>query len=131
VARRERVVKKARAKAKAPVVRSGGGLAALKKQIAALRADNARLQDELAQYIEQWETLDGPQVSTLQYLAGNGQGRAAQVAKMAGIHIQIAETSLTFLHQCGYVSAVGRGARAQYLLSPKGARYLRSRGMYK
>jgi hypothetical protein len=110
-------------------------LEALELEVTQLRDENARLKQALAQYIEQWETLDGPQVSTLQYLAASERGHAAAIAGALGINIQIAESSLLFLEKLAYVSAAstgGKGARgnpAQYLLSPKGQRYLQSRGL--
>lgn len=110
-------------------------LESLELELTQLRAENARLKQELAQYIEQWETLDGPQVSTLQYLAASGRGHAAAIARATSINIQIAESSLLFLEKLAYVSCAtvnGKGARgkqAQYALSPKGTRYLQSRGL--
>ena len=112
-------------------------LEALENEITELRAENARLQIELAQYIEQWETLDGPQLNTLQYLAANARGHAAEIAKAIAVNIQIAETSLVFLLKCGYVKSAAnggkpvRGKRAQYALAAKGSRYLHSRGFIK
>jgi hypothetical protein len=112
-------------------------LEALEKELMQLRAENARLQVELAQYIEQWETLDGPQVSALQYLARYERGHAAEIARAITVNIQIAETSLVFLHKCDYVTPAtngqkpARGKKAQFALSAKGARYLRDRGLYK
>lgn len=111
-------------------------LQAMESELAQLRTENARLKLELAQYIERWETLDGPQVCTLQYLAAHAKGHAAEIAKAAGINIQIAETSLLFLEQCAYVArAVAAGRRAggkhvRFCLSPKGARYLQGRGLH-
>lgn len=114
-------------------------LEALEMELSQLRAENARLQEALAQYIEQWETLDGPQVNTLQYLAANTQGGAAQIAKCIQVNIQIAETSLLFLQQSSYVQAVKsivagdiamRSKRAQFCLTAKGDRYLRERGLH-
>ncbi len=112
-------------------------LEALEKEVLALRAENARLKEDLAQYLEQWETLDGPQVSTLQYLAARTQGHAADIAKSITVNIQIAETSLVFLQRSGYVEAAEhggkavRGKKARFRLSAKGTRYLRGRGMHK
>jgi len=112
-------------------------LVALEKEIAKLRSENAQLREDLAQYINQWETLDGPQVSALQYLAANTRGHAADIAKTVAINIQIAETSLVFLQKYDYVNAAdagdkpARGKKSQYVLSPKGARYLRERGLHK
>ncbi len=112
-------------------------LEALEKELSELRAENARLKQDLAQYIEQWETLDGPQVSAMQYLASHTQGRAAEIARSISVNIQIAETSLVFLHQCAYVAKAtasggktARGKHAQFRLSPKGERYLRARGLH-
>lgn len=112
-------------------------LEALEKELVQLRAENARLQVELAQYIEQWETLDGPQVSALQYLARYERGHAAEIASAITVNIQIAETSLVFLQKCDYVKPAeggqkpARGRKAQFALSAKGARYLRDRGLHK
>lgn len=112
-------------------------LEALENEVSQLRAENARLQEDLAQYINQWETLDGPQVSALKYLAANTNGHAAAIAKDIAVNIQIAETSLVFLQHCGYVNAAApggetvRGKQALFRLSPKGARYLRERGLHK
>lgn len=111
-------------------------LLALENELAQLRAENAALKDELAQYLEQWETLDGPQVSALQYLAKNVHGHAAAIAKAATINVQIAHSSLTFLTQHRYVvhvAAQGAGGKpgntTRFKLAAKGERYLRGRGM--
>ncbi len=117
-------------------------LETLETELVQLRAENARLQEDLAQYINQWETLDGPQVSALQYLAVHSQGCAADIAAAITVNIQIAETSLVYLHKCGYVKAAAataaarsakpaKGKRAAFCLSPKAARYLRERGLHK
>lgn len=111
-------------------------LEALENELSQLRAENARLQEDLAQTINQWETLDGPQVNALQYLAARKRGHAAEIASAIVVNIQIAETSLVFLQKCGYVKAAEsgdkplRGKRTQFCLSPKGTRYLRERGLH-
>ena len=112
-------------------------LEALESELVQLRAENARLNQDLAQYSEQWETLDGPQVSTLQFLAENSSGHASAIAKAINVNIQIAETSLIFLQKCAYVDVAmpnakaARGSKAQFLLSTKGRRYLHGRGLHK
>lgn len=111
-------------------------LIALEDEVVALRAENARLKDELAQYLEQWETLDGPQLSVLQYLSHHERGHAAAIAKAEAMNVQIADASLIFLAQNHYVApAAGakpvRGTKAQYTLAAKGTRYLRERGLLK
>ena len=113
-------------------------LEALETELLQLRAENARLQEGLAQTIEQWETLDGPQVNALQYLAAHTHGHAAEIAQAISVNIQIAETSLVYLLKCAYVNTVkavaagGKsvcGRKPQFCLSAKGARYLRERGL--
>lgn len=109
-------------------------LEALENELMQLRAEKARLQEDLAQYIDRWETLDGPQVSTLQYLAAYTQGHATEIAKAISVNIQIAETSLVFMEKYAYVCAAEegkprRGKKAQFALTAKGKRYLRDRGM--
>lgn len=108
-------------------------LQALEQELVALRSENARLQEDLAQYINQWETLDGPQVNTLQYLAAHTSGQAVDIAKAIAVNIQIAETSLVFLLKCAYVTEVkaARGKKAEFCLSAKGTRYLRERSLHK
>jgi hypothetical protein len=110
-------------------------LQAMESELARLRAENDRLKQALVQYLEQWETLDGPQVSTLQYLAAHAGANAADIAKSISVNIQIAETSLVFLEKCAYVGSAAangkraRGKKPRFGLSPKGTRYLQSRGL--
>jgi hypothetical protein len=119
-------------------------LDALAGEHAHLRAENARLQKALAEYITQWETLDGPQVSVMQYLAAHERGHAAQIAKAINVNIQIAETGLAFMQQCACVCVADAAGAAggtqkgaskrkpgQYCLTAKGTRYLRERGLIK
>jgi hypothetical protein len=109
-------------------------LLALEGELTRLRAENTALRDELERYLEQWETLDGPQVSALQYLAANAQGHAAEIAKAAAINVQIADSSLNFLASHRYVQPAQAAARsrvARYTLAARGERYLRERGLYK
>jgi hypothetical protein len=109
----------------------------LQKEVVRLRAENARLNDELAQYVEQWETLDGPQVGTLIYLCERDHGIAPDIAHDLDVNIQIVESSLVFLEKCRYiVQAAGvaksaRGKKQRFRLAPKGVRYLKSRGLHK
>ncbi len=112
----------------------GPKLQALEDELTRLRAENVALRDELDRYLEQWETLDGPQVSTLQYLAANAQGRAAEIARAAAINVQIADSSLIFLASHRYVQlaqTAARGGKPRYALAPRGERYLRERGLHK
>src|SRR3954465_9757230 len=45
-----------------------------------LERENGELKEELAQYIEQWETLDGEAVRTLRYLAAAAFDSAEAIA---------------------------------------------------
>jgi len=109
----------------------------LQKEVVRLRAENTRLTNELAQYAEQWETLDGPQVSTLIYLCERDHGIASDIACDLDANIQIVESSLVFLEKCQYiVQAAGaaksmRGKKQRFSLAPKGMRYLKSRSLHK
>jgi len=109
----------------------------LQKEVTRLRAENARLTDELAQYVEQWETLDGPQVSTLIYLCQRDHGIAPDIARDLDANIQIVESSLVFLEKCQYIVQAASGAKSargkkqRFRLAPKGVRYLKSRGLHK
>lgn len=112
-------------------------LEALENEVVQLRAENARLASELDQYLEQWETLDGPAVSTLAYLSDREHGHAAEIARDIAANIQIVESSLTFLLKGQYVAPAGgsaktvHGKKARFSIAPKGARYLRSRGLHR
>ncbi len=95
-----------------------------------LRSENAELKSELAQYIEQWETLDGDAVRTLQYLAQEAFENAAAIARTHNMNLQIAEMYLHFLVKHAYVAAPV-AAKSGYALTPKGLRYLQERGFLK
>jgi len=96
---------------------------------ARLKAENAGLKSELAQYIEQWETLDGDAVRTLQYLARDAFESADAIARAHNMNFQIAEMYLQFLVKHAYVAIPAAGAR--YDLTAKGRRYLLQRGLLK
>jgi predicted transcriptional regulator len=95
---------------------------------ARLERENAALKDELAQYIEQWETLDGDAVNTLRYLAADAFDSAQAIATAHTMNIQIAELYLHFLVKHAYVAAPAAAAKPVYDLTPKGRRYLQQRG---
>jgi regulator of replication initiation timing len=96
---------------------------------ARLKAENAGLKSELAQYIEQWETLDGDAVRTLQYLARDAFESADAIARTHNMNFQIAEMYLQFLVKHAYVATPAAGAG--YDLTAKGRRYLLQRGLLK
>ena len=103
-------------------------LETLARENARLRSENAELKNELAQYIEQFETLDGDAVRTLQYLAQGAYASADAIARTHNMNSQIAEMYLQFLVTHAYVAAPGATAQSGYDLTPKGRRYLRDRG---
>jgi hypothetical protein len=112
-------------------------LETLAAEVTRLRAENAQLTESLEQYIDQWETLDGPAVSALRYLSEREHGHAAAIARDIDVNVQIAECSLAFLLKCQYIFSTNgtknpaRAAKSRYVLAPKGARYLQSRGLHK
>jgi len=104
-------------------------LETLARENARLHVENAELKNELAQFIEQWETLDGDAVRTLQYLAQGAYASADAIARTHNMNFQIAEMYLQFLVTHAYVHPPAPGGSAGYRLSHKGRRYLHSRGM--
>jgi hypothetical protein len=104
-------------------------LEALQDEIERLRAENARLKDELAQFIDRWETLDGDALDALLYLAREPRGTAQDIAQHYRINIQIAETYLGQLSTLGYVQAHANGGAPHFELLRKGRWYLQERGL--
>ncbi len=92
---------------------------------ARLKAENTELKSELAQYIEQWETLDGDAVRTLQYLAQEAFESAEAIARTHNMNLQIADMYLRFLVKHAYVAAPAATVNSGYDLTSKGRRYLR------
>jgi len=103
-------------------------LEALAREHAALTAENARLNDELAWFIPRWDTLDGDAVRTLEYLSRVAHGHPQDIARAHGVNIQIVESYLAFLVKGDYVHRAA-AAEAQFRLSAKGRRYLSDRGL--
>ena len=95
-----------------------------------LRTENARLRDELAWFIPQWETLDGDAVRTLEYLSGVEHARPPEIAEANRVNIQIVESYLLFLARGQYVQAQAGGG-PHFHISAKGRRYLSERGLLK
>jgi hypothetical protein len=93
-----------------------------------LKAENAELKEELAQFINNWETLDWDAVRALIYLSEHEHGHAQEIAGACPMHIQIAESSLSYLAKGGFVHAPLNG-EPRYGLAHKGRRYLRERGL--
>jgi hypothetical protein len=93
---------------------------------AALERENAGLKQELACYIERWETLDGDAVRTLRYLGLGRYDGAEAIAREHGMNLQISEMYLQFLVKHAYVAMA---ANEGYGLTLKGRRYLTERGL--
>lgn len=105
-------------------------LEALAHEHAELKVENARLQEELAWFIPQWDTLDGDAVRTLEYLSRVARGQPQEIAAANQVNIQIVETYLSYLVKGQYAHAPGDGA-PHFTISAKGRRYLRERGLLK
>ena len=103
-------------------------LESLASEHAALTAENTRLQDELAWFIPQWDTLDGDAVRTLEYLARVERARPPEIAAANQVNIQIVESYLSYLVRGQYAHAPA-GDGLQFNISIKGRRYLRERGL--
>ncbi len=105
-------------------------LESLMREHAELKAENARLHDELAWFIPKWDTLDGDAVRTLEYLSCVERGHPQEIAKANQVNIQIVESYLVFLEQWQYVHAAA-GGEPHFNISDKGRRYLRERDLLK
>ena len=105
-------------------------LEAMERETAQLRAENEELKLELAQYIEQWATLDGDAVATLVYLSQYERGQPHEIAAFNKVNPQIPESHLKFLAQQAYVHPPA-DREAGYAISHKGRRYLHERGLLK
>ena len=104
-------------------------LSALERDCARLKTENEELKMELGHYIEQWETLDGDAVKTLQHLAQDEFESADAIARTHNMNFQITEMYLQFLVKHVYVAAPATGERPSYALTSKGRRYLFARGL--
>ncbi len=107
-----------------------GQLESLAREHAELKAENTRLQDELAWFIPQWDTLDGDAVRTLEYLSRVAHAQPPEIAAANQVNIQIVESYLAYLVRGQYVQA-SAGDVPQFNISIKGRRYLRERGLLK
>lgn len=103
-------------------------LDAVESENARLRAENAELKEELAQFIQKWETLDWDAVRTLQYLSRNEHGQASEIAQASQMNIHIVESQLKFLLAYDFITPPLNGG-PRYGLNAKGRRYLRDRGL--
>lgn len=103
-------------------------LHAMEQENERLKAENSELKEELAQFINNWETLDWDAVRTLIYLSQHAHAHAHEIAGAYQINIQIAESYLSYLARGGFVHAPLNG-EPRYGLAHKGRRYLRERGL--
>lgn len=106
-------------------------LEAMEKENELLKAENAELKEEVAQFIPRWHTLDGDAVKTLVYLSQYESGHAGEIAQAYQLNIQIVEMYLNNLAAGGYIHAPLNGAGPHHALAQKGRRYLRERGLLK
>jgi hypothetical protein len=103
-------------------------LETLAREHAELKAENARLNEELETFIPKWDTLDGDAVRTLEYLSRVERGHPREIAAANRVNIQIVESYLGFLEKWQYVRA-SAGGEPHFNIADKGRRYLRERGL--
>lgn len=103
-------------------------LEALERENARLKAENARLSEELSGYIDRWETLDAEAVRALEYLGRHERGHAHEIAAAYQLNIQVVDAYLKHLATRDYVVPPVNG-EPRYGLAHKGRRYLRGRGL--
>lgn len=105
-------------------------LEAMERENVQLKAENEELKQELARYLDKWQTLDGDAVTTLIYLSQYERGQPHEIAATNKVNPQIAESYLKYLAQYAYVHPPADG-EAGYGISHKGRRYLHERGLLK
>ena len=105
-------------------------LEAMEQENVQLKAENEDLKEELAQYLQQWETLDGDAVTTLVYLSQYERSHSHEIAATTKVNPQTVEAYLKFLAQHAYVHPPADG-EAGFGIAHKGRRYLRERGLLK
>lgn len=105
-------------------------LEAMERENVQLKAENEDLKQELAQYLQQWETLDGDAVTTLVYLSQDQRGHPHEIAATTEVNPQTVEAYLKFLAQHAYVHPPADG-EAGYGIAHKGRCYLGERGLLK
>ncbi len=103
-------------------------LESLAREHADLKVKNQWLEEELAWFIPQWDTLDGDAVRTLEYLSRVERALPPEIAAANQVNIQIVDSYLLFLVRGQYAHAPADSA-PQFSISAKGRRYLRERGL--
>jgi DNA-binding MarR family transcriptional regulator len=105
-------------------------LEALERSNESLRAENADLKEELAQFIQNWVTLDWDSVRTLAYLSQHERAHAEEIAEACQMNAHLVQSHLNHLVAGEYVHPP-RDTEPRHSLAPKGRRYVRERGMHK
>jgi hypothetical protein len=105
-------------------------LDAMEKESERLKAENAGLKEELAQFIQSWVTLDWDSVRTLVYLAENERAHASEIAQAYQMNVHLVQSHLNYLVAGDFVHAP-LGGEPRHSLAHKGRRYLRERGLHK
>ena len=100
----------------------------MERENAVLKAENARLNEELSAFVDRWETLDAEAVRTLEFLSRNDGGHADEIASAYQLNIQVVDAYLKHLAERDYVVPPPNG-EPRYGLAHKGRRYLRGRGL--
>ena len=94
-------------------------LEAMERENAALKAENARLSEELSAFVDRWETLDAEAVRTLEFLSRNDGGHAHEIASAYQLNIQVVDAYLKHLAERDYVVPPLNGG-PRYGLAHKG-----------
>ena len=105
-------------------------LDAMEKANESLKAENAELKEELAQFIQSWVTLDWDAVRTLVHLSQYERAHAREIAEACQMNVHLVESHLNYLVAGEFVHAPLAG-EPRHSLALKGRRYLRERGLHK
>jgi hypothetical protein len=108
----------------------GAELEAMEKANERLKAENTDLKEELAQFIQNWVTLDWDSVRTLVQLSQCDRAHAGEIAEACQMDVHLVQSHLNYLVAGEFVHAPF-GDEPRHSVSPKGRRYLRERGLHK
>ncbi len=105
-------------------------LVSIERENERLKAENAGLKEELAQFTHGWVTLDWDAVRALVYLAQHERAHAAEIAQACEMNPHLVESYLNHLVAGDFVHPPA-GGDPHHRLAHRGRRYLHERGLHK
>jgi len=105
-------------------------LESMERENERVKAENAGLKEELAQFMQRRVTLDWDAVRALVYLAQHERAHAAEIAQACEMNLHLVESYLNHLVAGDFVHPPA-GGDPHHRLAHRGRRYLHERGLHK